>query len=155
MHRGNRAKNLLQMSKSGQFGRFTDIDCPFKLVQRRFCQCSASGLNPHPVRYCQHLSVSNYSIKAQPVSSRRRRMMSMIAAGKGQRYEWSAGRNVQFTAVWDFHLSSAQRWRAGKGEKGGAGRERSRGVKGFFFLTSLFYLMNWIPTGTWHRDESV
>ena len=51
--------------------------------------------------------------------------MSMIAAGKGQRYEWSAGRNVQFTAVWDFHLSSAQWRRAGEGEKRGARRERS------------------------------
>lgn len=101
-----------------------------ELVQHRFPQGSGSGLTPHPVHYCQHLSVSNYSIKAQPVSGRRRRVMSMIAAGKGQRYEWSAGRNVQFTAVWDFHLSSAQRRRAGEGGEGKKkGEQEERGVK--------------------------
>lgn len=44
--------------------------------------------------------------------------MSTIAAGTARRYEWPAGRSLQFTAVWDFHLSSAQR------EKGSTKKEK-------------------------------
>lgn len=92
--------------------------------------------------YCQHLNISNYSIKAQPVSSGPRRTMWMIAVGKGRRYEWSAGRNVQFTAVQDFHLSpgtTADSWRD---------REREgKGAEDICFCCTLFCLMDWIPTG--------
>lgn len=92
------------------FGLFIEADFPFK---PHFCQSAVHWFNPHPLRYCQQRSISNYSIKARPVDCRLRRMMSMIAAREGQRYEWFVGRNVQFTAVWDFHLSSAQWWKAG------------------------------------------
>lgn len=108
---------------------WTILACSWRQLPIPTCATSFSSVRrqglkpPRPVCYCQHLSISNYSIKAQPVSSRRRRMISAIAAGKGQRYEWSAGRNVQFTGFWDFHLSSATQWRTGKREKGRARRE--------------------------------
>lgn len=111
-----------------------------------FSQFSASGLTPCPALYCQHLRVSNYSIKTQACQRKRvRSMMSMIAAGKARQHEWSAGRNVQFTAVWDFHLSRGQ-WRRERKRQ-----QEERGV----YLLPLFYLMNWIPTGAPHGDESL
>lgn len=117
-------------------------------MQHHFHQCSSSGLTPHPVLYCQHSSFSNYSIKAQPVSGRLHRMMSMIAAGKGQRYEWSAGRNVQFTAVWDFHLSSAQWRRAGEREKGSR-----KGEEWSFFLPPVLpHELNTNWNAAWRRE---
>lgn len=92
------------------------VDRPSVSVQHHFCQCYSRGFTPpptlpHPMHYCQHLSVSNCSIKPQACQPKTTPCdVDDSSGGKGPRYEWLAGRNVQFPAVWDFHLSSAQ-WR--------------------------------------------
>lgn len=119
MHRSNNSKpKLTDNIKPGQFWQFIDIDCPFKLMQHNFHQCSSSSSLHSPVPSTQ--AFQTIPLKLKPVRGRLRCMMSMIAAGTGWCYEWSAGRNVQFTAACDFHLSSAQRRKA---------RERKRALR--------------------------
>lgn len=68
---------------------------PMSTGRSRSCQTPPppAALLSTPERF------QNCSIKARPTGGGRHGAMLMIAAGKGRRFEWSAGRGVQFTAV--------------------------------------------------------